>query len=105
MTALRLSSSSGPIDLLWCTLGQERHKLAVDLLRARPGQAVRGSLELDKFNVLDHLGLPPRCCVGWQDAVVVAVDDHCGDVVAGNVFAEVFDPGVDASHGADGRST
>src|SRR5260370_31148108 len=54
-------------------LRQEAHEFGIDLLRARPGYAVRASFDLHVLDVLDHLYLPPRGCVRRQDAVVVAV--------------------------------
>jgi hypothetical protein len=50
-------------------------------------------LSSTNFTFLIQLGLAPPRGIRRQDAVVVAVDDHGGDVVAGNILAEVLDPG------------
>src|SRR3984893_5873036 len=86
----------------WC-LREELNKFSVDLLGARPGDAVGPSLDLHVLDVLDHLGLSPGRCIRRQDAIVIAVYYHGRQVVAGDVFTEVLDPRIDAGQGADRR--
>src|SRR5687768_10226769 len=57
--------------------------------------------DFHEFDVLDQLSLTSRGCVRWQDAVVITVNNHGGHIITGNVLAEVFDPRVDTSDGAD----
>ena len=47
--------------------------------------------------------LPPRGHIGGQDAVVVAVDDHGGQIIARDVLTEILNPGVDTGHRCDAR--
>src|SRR6202023_2694387 len=75
----------------------------VDLLGARPGDAVGSSLDLHVLDVLDHLDLSPGRYIRRQDAIVIAVDDHGRQVVAGDVLAEILDPRIHAPQGADRR--
>src|SRR6266478_9909214 len=96
LTASRTLKTLQPLD-------QELHEFGVDLLRARPGYAVRTTVDLHVLDALDHLCLSPGCCVRRQDAVVVAMYDHGRYVVARDVLAKVLDPRIDARQGADGR--
>src|SRR6266478_4898157 len=97
LTASRTLKTLQPLD-------QELHEFGVDLLRARPGYAVRTTVDLHVLDALDHLCLSPGRGVRRQNAVVVAMYDHGRYVVAGDVLAKVLDPGIDARQGADGGS-
>ena len=103
LASLLRSHAALPEETRRASSSEEWHDFGVDLLCPRPGYAVRTSFDLHVLYIF-HLRLPPRRHIGRQDAVVVAVNDHGGHVIAGDVFAKVLNPGVDAGQGAKGRA-
>ena len=98
LASLLRSHAALPEETRRASSSEEWHDFGVDLLRVRPWYAVRAALDLDELHVFDHLRLPSGRHIGRQDAVVVAVNDHGWDVIAGDVLAEILEPGVDARH-------
>ena len=57
---------------------------------------MRPARQLDELDVLDHLSLPSRGGIWWQNAIGVAVQDEGRHLVLRDVFPEIFDPRIDA---------
>jgi|SRR6267154_5898483 len=82
-------------------LFKEAYQFAVHLIGVCPEHPVRTARQLDELNVLDHFRLPPRCGFWRQNAIRVPVQNEHWHIVACNVLAEIFEPGVNTQYCPD----